>query len=252
MKMSIRALATMTWLEAKLFIRDPLTVVFSLALPLLMLFVLGEVFGNTPDPEGEFYRGVGAMNFYVPAYVGLVLAALGLLAMPVHLASYREHGVLRRYRASSVPVWVVLAAQALVTIAIAAIGGLLLGIAASFRYDIEMPLSIPGVIGSFVLGAASFVGVGALLGAVLPSARAAQGAGLTLFFLMFILGGGGPPPEVMTDVMQTIGEGLLLTHVVSLLQDPWLGFPWNWASIAAVTGTAVFAGTAAVMMFRRH
>lgn len=36
----------LSWVELKLFLREPLTVVFSLALPLIILFVLGGVFGN--------------------------------------------------------------------------------------------------------------------------------------------------------------------------------------------------------------
>ena len=35
-----------SWLELKLFLREPLTVLFALALPLLVLFVMGGVFGN--------------------------------------------------------------------------------------------------------------------------------------------------------------------------------------------------------------
>ena len=101
-------LAKMIWVEIKLFVREPVTVFFVFALPLLMLFVLGEVFGNTPDPEGRVFRGVGPMDFYVPAYVGLVITSIGMLALPVHLAGYRERGVLRRFRASALSVWVVI------------------------------------------------------------------------------------------------------------------------------------------------
>ena len=41
--------------------RDPLTVLFSLALPIVNLFVLGGVFGNQPTPRA--WGGVGAMSF---------------------------------------------------------------------------------------------------------------------------------------------------------------------------------------------
>jgi ABC-2 type transport system permease protein len=110
----MRTLAKMTWVEIKLFVREPVTVFFAFALPLLMLFVLGEVFGNTPDPEGEVFRGIGPMDYCVPAYVGLVLRSIGMLALPVHLAGYRERGVLRRFRASAVSVWAVIGAQVFV------------------------------------------------------------------------------------------------------------------------------------------
>lgn len=49
------ALSRSTVVEAKLFLREPLTVAFTLALPLLFLFVMGGVFGNKADPQ--YYRG---------------------------------------------------------------------------------------------------------------------------------------------------------------------------------------------------
>ena len=55
----MRRLAKMTWLELKLFAREPLTVIFTMAIPLILLFILGGVFGNTPDPDEIVYRGAG-------------------------------------------------------------------------------------------------------------------------------------------------------------------------------------------------
>jgi hypothetical protein len=46
----LRLLAKMSWLEQKLFLREPLTVLFALALPLVVLFVMGGVFGNDSSP----------------------------------------------------------------------------------------------------------------------------------------------------------------------------------------------------------
>jgi len=92
----VNALRKMSWLELKLFTREPVTVLFTLALPLLILYVLGGVFTDPAQPD-EF-RGVGGQNYYPPAYVGLVTASIGLIALPVHIAGYRERGVLRRFR----------------------------------------------------------------------------------------------------------------------------------------------------------
>jgi ABC-2 type transport system permease protein len=68
----VYAFSKSTAVEAKLFLREPLTVAFTLALPLLFLFVMGGVFGNKADPQ--YYRGAGALDYYVPAYCGLVTA----------------------------------------------------------------------------------------------------------------------------------------------------------------------------------
>ena len=45
--------ARLGWLEIKLLIREPLTLVFSLALPLIVLLILGGVLGNTASAPGQ-------------------------------------------------------------------------------------------------------------------------------------------------------------------------------------------------------
>jgi len=247
----LRTLTKLTWVEAKLFVREPTTVVFTFAFPLLVLFVMGGVFGNTPDPDGAVFRGVGPLNYYVPAYIGLVISSIGLISLPVHLAAYRERGVLRRLRASSVSVWGLLGSQVIVSIAIAALGSLLLIIAAGIVYDMRLPgWSAWQVAAAFLLGTLSFASVGVLLGAVLPTARSAQGAGLLLFFAMMMLSGAGPPREVMTQAMVRMGDVMPLTYVIESLQDPWLGFAWNPVPFGIVLAVMVAAATLSVRAFR--
>lgn len=246
----MRALARTSWVELKLFAREPLTVVFTLALPLVLLFVLGSVFGNTPDPE--VYRGVGAMDYYVPAYAGLVIASLGLIALPTHLADYRERGILRRFRASSVPLPSVFGAHVVVTIVSAAVGSLLLMAVAVLTYDIRAPESPAGFAGAFLLSALSFSAIGALLGAALPTARAAQGAGVLLWFVMLIIAGAGPPPEVLTEATRAVADATPLRHVILLLQDPWLGFGWNTTETLIVLAWLAGSGALAALQLRRR
>lgn len=241
----------LAWVETKLYLRDPLTLVFTLAFPLIMLFVLAGVFGNsTADRTKVIYRGVGAIDFYVPAYVGLVAAAVGLVSLPVHLASYRERGVFRRFRASGVSVWSLIGAEVAVTLGLVMTSAALVIGLAALAYSNREPSAPLGVLATFVLVALTFSAIGFLLGAVLRNARAAQGAGTILFFVMMLLSGGGPPPEVMTGPMRAIADALPLTHAIRILQDPWLGFDFQWAALAAVLGFLVFSTALAARYFR--
>lgn len=246
----MRVLAKATWVELKLLTREPLTLVFALALPVVLLFVLGGVFGNVPDPD--VYRGVGAIDYYVPAYIALVTASMGLIGLPVHLAAYREQGVLRRFRASAVPVPAVLGAHLVVTMVLAAIASLLMVASAALAYDIAAPAEAGWVVLAFALGALTFSGIGMLLGSLLPTARAAQGAGVLLWFVMLILAGAGPPREVMTTTMQQIGDAMPLRYVILVVQDPWLGLGWNSSAMATVLAFLLGAGVLlAAIQWRR-
>lgn len=221
----MRYLARSTWLELKLLARDPVTVVFTLALPVIVLYVLGAVFGNTPKPQ--IYRGVGAMDYYVPAYFALAVASMGLIGLPVHLAGYRERGILKRFRASDVPIWSVVGGQVVVTIVAGILGSAILWAAAIVSYHVALPKEPLLVLAAFLLGALCFGAIGVLLGALLPNARAAQGAGIILWFVMMMVGGSGPPQEVLGETLRTVAGLTPLRHVVLLIQDPWLGFGWN-------------------------
>jgi ABC-2 type transport system permease protein len=237
----------MSWLELKLFLREPLTVLFALALPLLVLFVMGGVFGN--DVDAEFYRGVGAMDYYVPAYIALVTASVGLISLPAHIAGNRDRGVLKRYHASGLPAWVVVGSSVVTAFVIATISGLLLVAVAMPIHDVVTPDSILIVLVGFAASALLFASLGVLLGAVLPTARAAQALGVLLWFVMLILGGAGPPPEVLTGVMGTVGDITPLRHAVRVMQDGWLsldaGLSW-----VLVSGLFFVFATAALRFFR--
>lgn len=238
----------MSWLEVKLFLREPLTVLFAFALPLTVLFVMGGVFGNEATAP-DVYRGVGAMDYYVPGYVALVTASVGLISLPTHIASNRELGVLKRYRASGMEASSVVGAEVVVTFAIAAVSSLVLIVVAMPVHDVVSPNSIGLVVLGFVVVGMAFSAIGVLLGAVLPSSRAAQALGVLVWFVLLMLGGAGPPPEVLTGAMGTIGEVTPLRYAIFVMQDGWLSLDPGWSWLVVVI-MAVIAAGAAVRFFR--
>jgi ABC-2 type transport system permease protein len=248
----MRALAKLSWVELKLFARDPVTVIFSLAFPVITFFVLAGVFGNEPEfDNGEpVWRGVGPTDYYVAAYIGLVMASIGLIALPVHLAAYREQGVLRRLRASSISLWAVLGSQVVFAVVMATIGGILITIAATLSYGTQLPDAPGQLVVAFALSALCFSAIGVLLGSVLATTRAAQGGGLILFFVMFMISGTGPPREVMSGAMQLLGDLTPLRYVIFILQDPWLGFGWDGTTYLIVAAITVLASLISLRAFQ--
>jgi len=244
--MNARVLRTSTWTEAKLFVREPMTVLFTLALPLLFLLVLGGVFGNKPNPA---WQGQGPVNFYVPAYLGLVWASIGLLVLPLHIVRYREDGVLRRLRASAAPKWAIFGSQAIVASAIALAGGAVMIAAAELTYHVRAPHSVAGVLGAWLLAGIVFAALGLLLSCV-PTSRGVLGAGLGLFFVMMMLSGSGPPFKVMSAPLRDVSNILPLTYVTRILEAPWLGTALAWSDVGIAAGIALVAGAIAAVTFR--
>ena len=75
--------------ELKLMTRDPLVLTFVFAFPIVTMLIIGGAFGTKPDPGFDF---TNPAHWYVASYLTVVIAATGLVMLPVHLASYRERG----------------------------------------------------------------------------------------------------------------------------------------------------------------
>jgi ABC-2 type transport system permease protein len=116
--------------------------------------------------------------------------------------------------------------------------------------SVEAPVSVGLFLLAFVVGTVCFSAFGILLGTVLPTARAAQSAGLLLWFLFMFVSGSGPPPEVLPESLATIGDYAPLTPVVKMLQEPWLSGEWAVGQSVAVLGIGVASTIAAFFLFR--
>lgn len=235
-----RSLREVAWVEAKLFWRDPFTVVFVLLLPLATLYLLNGVFGSaTRDPA--VWEGFAAVDFYTPSYVGLVTATVGVVSLPAHLASYRERGVMRRFQASPLPMSTLLAAQCVVATLTGTVSATVTAAVARAAYGAKLPVSWPGVLAAYVIVAVLFAVLGMLLGLLLPSSRAAQGIGILLFFTFMMLGGAGPPREVLPTSLAAVSDVVPLTYAARLLRAPWLRGGWDTTAAAVVVGLAAAA-----------
>lgn len=245
----MRVLRSLTWIELKLFAREPLTVVFVGVLPLTVMYILNGVFGNQPDPN--VYAGLGPIDFYLPAYVGLTVATVGVLSLPVHLAGYREQGVLRRFRASALPPATILAAHGLTALVMGTAGAVALTLLSTLGYDGSLPADWVGVAAGFVLVTSAFAALGALLGVAMPTARAAQGFGVLLFFVFLMLGGAGPPREVLPDTIQTLADLVPLTYAARVLRGPWLDLGWDLPAVVVMAVMLVVSGGLTWWRFRQ-
>lgn len=249
------ALWKLTGTELRLFLREPITVVFTLALPLMVLYVLGGVFGNEseiPVAPGEPvpYRGFGPTTWYTPAYVAVAISGFTLISEPAHLVEYREIGVLRRLRASAVTKGMVLGSQFLVAMLIASVGAVFLLVVALTSTDVDPPVNWWLFSLAFAGTAVALALLGLALGTLMPTARAAQSVGLVLWFLFLMICGAGPPPEVLPDTLRTIGQWLPLAPMIEMLQEPWLTGDWAWWSSLIVAGIAAASAGFAWWRFR--
>ena len=253
---AVRGYLALTWAELRLFRREPFSIVFVLAFPLMMMLLLSAVFGNdeadSRDVENGMlvWRGVTPTDYYTAASIGVIIAALGIMTLPINLAGYRERGILRRFRASGVSAVTLFGAQLTVALATFLAGALVMGAVAWLAYDAAMPQDWIGVVVAMGLGTVTFGAIGLLLATVARSSRSAQGIALMIFFAMWLICGTGPPRAVLPSGLREVSAALPLTHLVTAVQDPWFGFGWNGNNLAFLGGYAIACGALALRYFR--
>lgn len=213
-----------TWMETKLFLREPIGAFFTLIFPLMMLFLFGSIYGNEPS---EYFNGYGSVDVSVPAYTAMIVATTGLMGLTITVSSYRENGVLRRMRTTPINPLMILFAQVIVLFGMTLIGMAFLIIAGKFVYQMRFDGNVFNVIIGFVISSLSFFAIGFVLAGLMPSARTAQIVGMVILYPMLFLSGAGFPRELLPESIIKISKFLPLTYVVNLLRGFWIGEGWE-------------------------
>src|SRR5215831_9765462 len=207
----LRGLLRLTWIELKVFMREPLGAIGSIVMPVLLYIVFGRL-GRVLSPQGRFT----ASNFFhvnVPVIVATLIAIVSI---------YREGGILKRLRATPLRPWTILTAHVLVKLVLTMVT-LALMLLAGRRYfppDVHLPVVSFAV--ALMITTWSILSIGFLIASVVPTARFAQPVGAVVLYPMFVLSGLFIPREVIPPWL----SHLPLNYAVSLLEGIWTGEPW--------------------------
>jgi len=220
----MKSLLKMTWMEAKLFLREPMSTFFTLVFPLMYLFLFGSISGNEPTPQ---FGGQRTIDASIPGLIAVIICITGLMSTTMTMSTYREKGVLRRLRTTPVSPLVVLIAQVIVVFAMTGLGMLLLVTAGILVYHVRFEGNAFSVLAGFVLSSLSFFGIGFILAGTMPTVRSAWVVGMVLLYPMMLLSGAFFTVELLPPAVQKVSAFIPLTYVVNLLRGLWTGEPWG-------------------------
>ena len=220
----MKSFLKMTWMEAKLFLREPMSAFFTLVFPLIYLFMYGMISGNEPTP---MYGGRGTIDAAIPSLTAVIIGITGLMSTTMTMATYREKGILRRLGTTPVSPLIVLAAQVVVVFAMTTLGMLLLIAAGKLVYQVRFEGNFFSVLGGFVLSSLSFFGIGFILAGTLPTVRTAWVVAMVLLYPMMFLSGAFFSLKLLPAAIQKVSAFMPLTYVVNLLNGLWVGEPWS-------------------------
>jgi len=237
----------MIWTEFKILLRNPMAVGFTVLFPVMLIVVVGFVWGNPPDPQLGGYGGLDAM---APAYFALIIVIAGLINLPITLAVRREQGILRRFRATPLRPAFVLVSQVFVNLLLATTGALLLLVAGRVLFHLRFPADPLGVMLAFVLSGLSFFALSFIVAGLARTSDTARSIGLVLYFPMMMLSGAAFPRASMPQALQAATAWLPMTQVVTLLQGLWIGTGWNLIAVTVLIGMLIAGVLIATRTFR--
>ncbi len=243
------ALTKMTNVEAKLFSREPMAMFWGLAFPAVLLLVLGFVFPGGREPSADL-GGYRLVDLYAPIVLLLALATVAFTTLPPVLAGYREMGLLRRLSTTPVGPRRLVSAQLMVQVGVAVTAGLIGLAVANLVFEIPLPENLAGFVFSFLLAAVSLLAVGLFIGAVAPSASAAQGFGMALYFPMLFFAGVYFPRAAMPEGLRRLSDLTPAGAAVQALTDTWLGHAPSSSSLLVMAAFALGFGLLATIFFR--
>ncbi len=210
--------------ELKLNIRNMNMVIFAVIMPLIVLIILGFIYGTKPATDGAAYT---FMEQSFGALCCISICAGGLMGLPLVVSEYRERKILKRFQVTPISPAKLLLVEFLIYVIYCIVSMLTLFLAAMLFWKIKIHGSFLLFLGSWLLTMVSTLSIGLLVGGIAKNMKSASVIACILYFPMLIFSGATLPFEVMPIIMQKIIGILPLTQGMQLMKATFLGIPFE-------------------------
>ncbi|MBS7009800.1 ABC transporter permease [Anaerostipes sp.] len=216
----MKTFKTMLKTELKLSLRGMDMFIFAICVPLIVLAVVGIIYGNKPALDGAGYTFF-EQSFGAAATISI--CAGGVMGLPLVISDYRSKGILKRYQVTPVSPVMLLSVQTAVYAIYSVTSLFLLYLEAVFFFGYEFRGNPAGFFGCYLLTIVSMFSIGIMVGGTAPNAKIAGVIASILYFPMLIFSGATLPYEIMPESLQTVSDFLPLTQGIKLLKAASLG-----------------------------
>jgi ABC-2 type transport system permease protein len=233
----LRGFWKLTWVETKIFAREPMGFIGTLAMPVVLFVLFGRVLG-----AGRLASAAKVSLPFNPAILAAVVIAINAVQSLVAIISiYREGGILKRLRATPLSPVTILGAHVVVKLAFTLVSLGLLVLVGRRLFPGVMQVNVFSFAMAVLLGTLSILSLGFVVASLVPTARFAQPIGAAVLYPMLALSGLFFPVNRLPRALQALAFVLPTTHAVALLQGVWDGSGWSAHWLNAVALLVLFA-----------
>jgi ABC-2 type transport system permease protein len=246
----LRGLWKLTWIEIKIFLREPLGAFGTIGIPVLVFLVLGRVVGGSLAPSSRAassFIGVG-----LPVLASVLISVNAVLSLVTIISIYREGGILKRLRATPLRPQTILTAHVIVKLLLTAATLALMVLAGKRYYPVGVHAPLFSFTIALLISTWSILSIGFLIASLVPTARFAQPVGAIVLYPMIALSGLFVPVELLPPALHAVARVVPLTYTVSLLEGIWKGDRWSahLADLAALAAVFVICTALSAKVFR--
>jgi ABC-2 type transport system permease protein len=248
--MMLRGLWKLTWIEIKIFLREPLGAFGTIGVPVLVFLVAGRLVGGRLAPAS-----LAASNFMrvgLPVLASVLIAVNAVLSLITIISIYREGGILKRLRATPLRPQTILSAHVIVKLIFTAATLALMVLAGKRYYPVGVHAPLFSFTIALLISTWSILSIGFLIASIVPTARFAQPIGAIILYPMIAVSGLFLSVESLPPVLHAVTRVLPLTYAVPLLQGIWNGDAWSahMGDVAALAVVFVVCTAISAKVFR--
>jgi ABC-2 type transport system permease protein len=246
----MRGLWQLTWIEIKVFLREPLGAFGTIGFPVLVFVVLGRVASlKFAHPS---FAASGFSRAGVPVLVSLLIAVSAVISLVTIISIYREGGILKRLRATPLRPQTILTAHVIVKLILTAATLGLMFLAGRRYYPTGAHAPLFSFTIALVISTWSVLSIGFLIASIVPTARFAQPIGAIILYPMIVFSGLFVPIDSLPPTLQAVARVLPLTYAVRLLQGIWNGDGWlvHLSDVAALAAVFLVCTALSAKVFR--
>jgi ABC-2 type transport system permease protein len=227
--------------DQKAFWRNPASVFFTVAFPVVLLLIFATVFnGQTIEVDG----GIEITAYYVPAIITLAVISATMQSLAMSLVIAREDGRLKRGRGTPMPAWVFIAGRVGNSIVVALLMLAVIAVLGRVLYDVPIPWDeLPAIVVTLVIGAAAFSCLGIALTAAIPSQDAAAPIVNALLLPLYFLSGIFIPDDELPSGVIEFANHFPIRDFFQAFFNAYLpggdsGLDWGNLAVVAIWGVA--------------
>ena len=246
----MRGFWKLTWVELKVFVREPLGLLATVGVPVIVFLLLGRSLGSKMGQSRDLAAFVGTTLPVLAAILMAFTAATSLISI---ISIYREAGILRRLRATPLKPQTILCAHVFLKLSLTAATLGLLVLAGKRFYPVD--LSGPHLLSftvALLIATTSILSLGFVIASAVPTARFAQPAGSAVLYPLLAISGLLVSLDKLPAIWQKVTVLSPVTHAVELLEGIWIGEPWSahWLEVAALGVNLLVCTAVSAKIFR--